>query len=117
MIRHIVSAGRAAALLWTTGICLGVGACATNPATGDANFVLMTEDHEIQLGRSNDPKIRARFGVYDDAGLQAYVQKVGERVAAKGDRPDLGDGEPDVHPAGKDIADSEQRRVGATIAQ
>lgn len=63
--------------------------CATNPVTGNPNFVMLTEEQEIQLGRTNDPKIRAQFGVYEDEKLQAYVQRVGERVAAKSHRPDL----------------------------
>lgn len=67
----------------------GVAGCAINPVTGKSNFVMMTEEQEIQLGRANDPKIRAQFGVHKDENLQAYVQRVGERVAAKSHRPDL----------------------------
>jgi predicted Zn-dependent protease len=73
-----------ALVLW-----LGVSACATNPVTGGKNFVMMSEDQEIDLGRSNDPKIRTQFGVYDNPALQAYVQRVGEQVAAKSHRPGL----------------------------
>jgi predicted Zn-dependent protease len=79
----------AAAFLWTMSLALSMGACATNPVTGGADFVLMTEDEEIQLGRRNDPQVCAQFGVYDDAELQAYVQEVGRRVAAHGHRPGL----------------------------
>lgn len=79
----------AAALLRTMTAALALGACATNPVTGGADFVLVTEDQEIQLGRANDPKVRAQFGVYDDAALQAYVQEVGRRVAAHSHRPEL----------------------------
>ena len=67
----------------------GVSGCATNPVTGNPNFVMMTEAQEIELGRKSDPQIRAQFGVYADEKLQAYVQQVGERVAAKSHRPDL----------------------------
>lgn len=73
-----------------TGVLLAsLAACATNPVTGNPNFVMMSEEQEIALGRENDPKIKAQFGVYDNAKLQAYVQKVGERVAANSHRPQL----------------------------
>lgn len=71
------------------GACLNLSGCATNPVTGNPNFVMLTEDQEIQLGRENDPKIRTQFGVYDDPELQAYVQRVGENVAAHSHRPGL----------------------------
>ncbi len=71
------------------GSVLLLGACATNPVTGTPDFVVLSEQQEIQLGRTNDPKIRAQYGVYDDAKLQAYVQQVGERVAANSHRPGL----------------------------
>lgn len=70
-------------------LALSAASCATNPVSGNPNFVMMTETQEIALGRENDPKIRAQFGVYDDAKLQAYVQQVGERVAANSHRSDL----------------------------
>ena len=77
------------ARLCAAGLSLWLAGCATNPVTGGKDFVTLTEDQEIQIGRANDPKIRAQFGVYDDAKLQAYVQQVGERVAAKSHRPGL----------------------------
>lgn len=70
-------------------VAMGVAACATNPVTGGADFVLLSEDQEIDLGRANDPQIRTQFGVYDDPKLQAYVQRVGEELAAKSHRPGL----------------------------
>lgn len=70
-------------------VALAASGCATNPVTGGPDFVLLTEDQEIQLGRANDPQIRAQFGVYDDPKLQAYVQRVGEELAAKSHRPGL----------------------------
>ena len=68
---------------------LALAGCATNPVTGGRNFVLLSEDQEIDLGRANDPKIRAQFGIYDDTKLQAYVQRVGEDLAAKSHRAGL----------------------------
>ncbi|MFL6653595.1 MAG: hypothetical protein ACJ8KA_02300, partial [Sulfurifustis sp.] len=55
---------------WGCGAALALGAwlagCAINPVSGSPNLVMMSENQEIQLGRSNDPKIRAQFGVYED---------------------------------------------------
>ena len=66
-----------------------VGGCATNPVSGTPDLVFMTEAKEIQLGQENDPRIRSQYGVYDNAALQAYVQQVGQRLAAKSHRPGL----------------------------
>lgn len=67
-----------------------LGACARNPATGKSDFVLMTEQDEIELGREAHEQIVKRFGgAYADAALQEYVQRVGERLAANGDRAEL----------------------------
>ncbi|HLD14744.1 MAG TPA: M48 family metalloprotease [Burkholderiales bacterium] len=68
---------------------LGLASCVTNPVSGTPDLVFMTEAQEISLGRQNDPKIRQQYGVYDDPKLQAYVQRVGERLAKKSHRPHL----------------------------
>lgn len=70
-------------------LLLALPGCATNPVSGTPDFVLLSEDQEIELGRANDPKIRAQFGLYDDPELQAYVQRVGDRLAAQSHRPEL----------------------------
>jgi predicted Zn-dependent protease len=63
--------------------------CATNPVSGTSDLVFLTEAQEISLGRQNDPKIRKQYGVYNDPDLQAYVQRVGERLAKQSHRPHL----------------------------
>jgi len=63
--------------------------CAVNPVTGDSDFVLMSEDDEISIGRANHSKIIKRYGLYEAPELQRYVQKVGERLAAKSHRKNL----------------------------
>jgi len=49
----------------------------------------MSEKREIEIGREMHPKILQQYGRYDDERLQAYVNEVGQRVAAKSDRPEL----------------------------
>ena len=63
--------------------------CTTNPVTGHREFSLMSESQEIALGRESDPQIVATYGLYDDARLAAYVDSVGQRLAAVSHRPDL----------------------------
>lgn len=63
--------------------------CATNPVTGDRDLVLMSEQREIALGREMHPQVLEQMGRYEAPELQAYVQQVGERLAADSHRPDL----------------------------
>jgi predicted Zn-dependent protease len=69
--------------------CLLAAACAINPATGKRQLVLISEQQELAIGRENDKAVSAEMGLYDDAGLQAYVQDLGARLASRSERPDL----------------------------
>ena len=79
---------RGSALLLTLGLLLAAG-CATNPVTGEREFVMMSEAQEIAMGREADGQIREQMGVYDDDALQAYVEEIGLEMAARSHRPDL----------------------------
>jgi predicted Zn-dependent protease len=63
--------------------------CAVNPVTGERDFVLMSEEQEINLGKTYHPQIIRQYGAYEDPALQAYVSRVGEALAAKSHRGDL----------------------------
>jgi len=80
---------RSLCLLVGALLFLGLSGCAVNPVTGDQNFVMLSEDSELQIGRTNHPKIIAEYGRYDDEALQAYVQSVGDKLAAVSHRDDL----------------------------
>lgn len=67
----------------------GVYGCSVNPATGEADFVTMTEGMEVSLGRSEHEKIIEQVAIYDGEALNEYVTKVGEKVAATSDRPNI----------------------------
>lgn len=70
-------------------LCVGVlQGCATNPVTGSRTLA-MSEKWEIQTGRANHPKILQEYSVYDDPELQAYVNDIGQRLAAKSHRSNL----------------------------
>lgn len=64
-------------------------ACTTNPATGDTDFVLMSESDELRLGKSYHQQILQSYGRYDNEALQRYVDKVGQRLVRVSHRPNL----------------------------
>jgi len=66
-----------------------LGACATNPVTGKQDFVLMSEEQEISLGRKYSAEIIKEMPPYEDPELARLVQEVGERLAANSHRPEL----------------------------
>ena len=77
-------------LLVTSFVLMGLTvACSTNPVSGKHDFVMMSEEAEIKLGRESHADIIKQYGYYDDAELQIYVQKVGEKLALKSHRSDL----------------------------
>jgi predicted Zn-dependent protease len=68
---------------------LAVGGCATNPATGQSQIMLISEAQEIEMGREYDPQVVASIGLYPDSAWQRYVRRVGAQLAATGERPNL----------------------------
>ncbi|MDH3638211.1 MAG: M48 family metalloprotease [Gammaproteobacteria bacterium] len=78
------TAGLAIALLYTA-----LYGCATNPVTGESDFVLMSEEQEIQLGRQSHEQIMKQYQTYDDPALQAYVNRLGEELATRSHRDNL----------------------------
>jgi predicted Zn-dependent protease len=79
---------RGAALSWL-GAFVTIAACATNPATGEREFSLMSEQQEIGIGQAMDSQIGREMGVYDNRDLQGYVDGVGQRLAQVSERPHL----------------------------
>ena len=65
-----------------------LSACAGNP-TGGANFVLMSESAELEKGRELHAEMLQQNPVYQDPELQAYVEKIGQKMAAVSHRPEL----------------------------
>jgi predicted Zn-dependent protease len=62
--------------------------CASNP-TGGADFVLMSEKRELEIGKEEHAKLMKESQVYQNAELQAYVEKVGKKLAGISHRPEL----------------------------
>lgn len=65
------------------------GSCATNPATGERMLSLVSESQEIELGQAYSQQVEATMAVYDDADLGAYVDQIGQGLAAVSERPQL----------------------------
>ncbi|MDW3095785.1 MAG: M48 family metalloprotease [Gammaproteobacteria bacterium] len=66
-----------------------LGGCAANPVTGKQDFVLMSEEQEINLGRQAHQQILKQYKVYDDPELQEYVNNIVEELSAKSHRDQL----------------------------
>ena len=63
--------------------------CAQNPVTGDKDFVLMSEQQEIQMGAQAHQDVLKEYAALDNPALQAYVNEVGQRLARQSHRPNL----------------------------
>jgi len=63
--------------------------CATNPATGRRQLILLSEPDEIRLGREADAGVRQEMGEYPNTDLQRYVDRIGQTLAKASHRPQL----------------------------
>lgn len=82
--------GKAIFGLTRCGLILLLTGCAVNPVTGSRELSFMDESQEVQTGKEAYPVYtQMSEGLFQDAGLQAYVQDVGERLARVSHRPGL----------------------------
>jgi predicted Zn-dependent protease len=63
--------------------------CSRNPVTGKRELILMSKDQELAAGKESHPSIVASMGLYEDPGLQAFINEKGKAMAAISHRPDL----------------------------
>jgi predicted Zn-dependent protease len=73
----------------TLAAVAAVVACVTNPATGRRQLMLVSEAQEIAMGQEADKEAIAAYGLYPDPKVEAYVNGLGRRLAAKSERPGL----------------------------
>ena len=66
-----------------------VAGCAINPVTGNRELALVSESQEIEMGRQGAASVISAYGLYPDAGVQAYVNRIGQSLAAETERPQL----------------------------
>jgi len=63
--------------------------CASNPATGGVDMVMMSEEQEIKIGEENHRKILKTYGPYQNESLQNYVNAVGQSLVSVSERSEL----------------------------
>ena len=63
--------------------------CASNPVSGGKDFVLMSEQQELQLGAQAHQDVLKEYAALDKPGLQAYVNDIGQKLAKHSHRPNL----------------------------
>ncbi|MFK8077243.1 MAG: M48 family metalloprotease [Granulosicoccus sp.] len=65
-----------------------LASCVQNPVTGKKDFLLVSEDWELQVGAQQYLPLRQYQGgdYVVDPGVQAYVRSIGQRLAAQSDR-------------------------------
>lgn len=61
---------------------LALASCYTNPVTGRKSLVLLSQGEELKLGAESFQAVRQKEKVSTDAGHNARVARVGQRIAA-----------------------------------
>ena len=89
-----IRSSRGSALLIIWGLLLAVpalSACTTSPATGKLVPSFNSQLGEKRIGQREHPRIVEQFGgVYKDTKVAAYVQALGNRLAAASELPGIG---------------------------
>ncbi len=70
------------------GLALIAG-CATNPVTGRSQFTLVTPQQELSIGKEGYQAMLGEYGAYDERRVGAYVDSIGQRLAAVSHEPNL----------------------------
>lgn len=70
-------------------ILSGCGNAVLNPVSGQAERSVMSESAEVAEGRKGHQQVLQEYGVVKDAGLQAYVNELGQRLAKQSHRNNL----------------------------
>lgn len=63
--------------------------CSVSHVTGKKQFLLISEEQEIQMGREYDPQVLATFGEYKNDKVLAFLVQKERELAAVSDWPEL----------------------------
>jgi len=63
--------------------------CAVHPITLEKEFMIISEEKEISIGKKSDPYVLQQFGYYNDPTLQNYINQVGQRLVKVCPRRDI----------------------------
>lgn len=75
--------------LLSAALVTGCGTNVVNPVTGQTERSVMSEQDEIAEGKKAHEGVLKEYGAYPDAKLQAYVNDLGQRLAAQSHRANL----------------------------
>lgn len=78
--------------LWLTSMSAAgiLSGCSENPATGEKQFMIVSEKAEIRLDKENSPhQIASDYGILQDKGLNHYIDKVGNKLVPMTHRPKM----------------------------
>lgn len=75
-------------LLFLLPVLLVTVGCATNPISGESQFMLFSEEQDIELGKNYAPEIEKEMGgKIQNLTLQNYINSVGQKVSAVSHKP------------------------------
>ena len=66
-----------------------LASCAKNPVSGMPDFVTITEQQEIEMGRAYHREIIKNSKILENKELNKYYVELGEKIAKSSHRPDL----------------------------
>lgn len=91
MRRTLFSTALAATLATTlvAALLAGCGSTVINPVTGEAERTVMDEGAEIALGKKENAAVLKEYQPYKNPAVQAYVNDLGQRLAAQSHRKEL----------------------------
>ena len=69
-----------------TTVAITLAACSSNPVTGKKDFSLISKDQEVAMGAQQHRQILKQMKRYNNPGLQAYVNGIGQALARKSHR-------------------------------
>ncbi len=64
-----------------------VQGCVRNPVTGERELHAISEKAELNLGLETQKAIIKEYGQYLNPTVQSYINEIGQKIAAVGDRP------------------------------
>jgi predicted Zn-dependent protease len=70
-------------LLFAGLVTIVSSGCSTNPVTGRLELSLVSTAEEMKIGAEEAKKVEAEVGLFDDQKLSAYLNALGQRLAAE----------------------------------
>jgi predicted Zn-dependent protease len=76
-------------LFLSAALLSGCGSAIVNPVTGQSERSVMNEQEEVAEGAKGHQEVLKEYGAYNNAGVQSYVNALGQKLAAKSHRSQL----------------------------